>query len=134
MPMRILIVDDTTTARIFAQKCLANIGFHDAVFVQAVHGLDALQKTREMPPDLILTDLMMPEMDGETFLQELKADPALQHIPVLVVSSAGNLARKDILLAMGALDVLPKPFSTTQLYDVLKIFLEEGEGDDGWGE
>ncbi len=132
MPMRILIVDDTTTARIFAQKCLANIGLHDAEFIQAVHGIDALQKIRESPPDLILTDLMMPEMDGETLLKELKADPDLQAIPVLVVSSAGNMARKDALLAMGALDVLPKPFSTTEIYDVLKSFLEEEEGDDGW--
>ncbi len=132
--MRILIVDDTSTARIFAKKCLANIGFHDADFVQAEHGLDALEKIRESPPDLILTDLMMPEMDGETFLKTLKADPDLQHLPVLVVSSAGNIARKDALLAMGALDVLPKPFSTTEIYDVLKDFLEEEEDDDGWGE
>ncbi|PLX47539.1 MAG: response regulator [Desulfobulbaceae bacterium] len=134
MPLRILIVDDATTARIFAQKCLANIGFHDADFVQAVHGRDALAKIREMPPDLILTDLMMPEMDGESLLREIKADPALQHIPVLVVSSAGNIARKDALLAMGALNVVAKPFSTAELFDVLKAFLKDEEEDDGWGE
>ncbi len=134
MPMRILIVDDTTTARIFAKKCLTNIGLHDAEFMQAVHGIDALEKIRETPPDLILTDLMMPEMDGETFLKTLKEDPDLQHIPVLVVSSAGNMARRDALLAMGALDVLPKPFSTTEIYDVLKSFVQAEEDDDGWGE
>ncbi|MBU0680944.1 MAG: response regulator [Proteobacteria bacterium] len=134
MPMRILIVDDTTTARVFAQKCLANIGLHDAEFIQAVHGLDALKKIRENPPDLILTDLIMPEMDGETLLKELKNDADLNHIPVLVVSSAANVARKDALMAMGALDVLPKPFSTTEIYNVLKIFLEPKEGSDAWGE
>lgn len=134
MPMRILIVDDTTTARIFAQKSLANIGLHDAEFVQAVHGIDALEKIRQSPPDLILTDLMMPEMDGETLLKELKADPDLKHIPVLVVSSAGNLARKDALLALGALDVLQKPFSPTEIYDALKSLLDEEESDDDWGE
>ncbi len=132
--MRILIVDDTTTARIFAKKCLANIGFHAAEFVQAEDGIDALKKIRESPPDLILTDLMMPEMDGEAFLKTLKADSDLKNIPVLVVSSAANMARKDAVLAMGALDVLPKPFSTTEIYDVLKSFLEEEEGEDGWGE
>lgn len=134
MPMRILIVDDATTARVFAQKCMANIGLHDAAFVHAVHGIDALEKIRETPPDLILTDLMMPEMDGEIFLKTLKEDADLQHIPVLVVSSAGNMARKDALLAMGAFDVLPKPFSTTELYDVLKTFVHEEEDEDGWGE
>lgn len=132
MPMRILIVDDTNTARIFAQKCLANVGFNDAEFSQAKHGIDALEKIRKNPPDLILTDLMMPEMDGESLLKELKADPDLKHIPVLVVSSAGNMARKDALLALGALDVLPKPFSTTEIYNVLQSFLEEGEDEDGW--
>lgn len=134
MPLRILIVDDATTARLFAQKCLANIGFHDADFVQAVHGRDALVKIREMPPDLILTDLMMPEMDGESLLREIKADPSLQHIPVVVVSSAGNIARKDALLTMGALNVVAKPFSTAELFDVLKTFLKEEDEDDGWGE
>jgi two-component system chemotaxis response regulator CheY len=73
-------------------------------------------------------------MDGETFLKTLKADPDLQHLPVVVVSSAGNIARKEALLAMGALDVLAKPFSTSEIYDVLKGFLEEEEDDDGWGE
>ncbi len=132
--MRILIVDDTTTARLFAQKCLANIGFHDAEFMQAGHGIEALAKIRACPPDLILSDLMMPEMDGETFLKILKAEPALQDIPVLIVSSAGNPAHREILLAMGALDVLPKPFSTTEIYEVLKGFLTEEEDADGWGD
>jgi two-component system chemotaxis response regulator CheY len=133
--MRILIVDDTTTARIFAQKCLANIGFHDAEFMQAGHGIEALAKIRACPPDLILSDLMMPEMDGETFLKILKAEPDLQDIPVLIVSSAGNPAHRETLLAMGALDVLPKPFSTTEIYEVLKGFLnEEEEDEDGWGD
>ena len=45
--MKILIVDDTTTARIFAKKCLTGIGFHDAEFIQAKHGLDALEKLEE---------------------------------------------------------------------------------------
>ena len=132
--MRILIVDDTVTARVFAKKCLTNIGFHDADFDQAIHGIEALEKARVAKPDLILTDLMMPEMDGETLLKTLKEDPNLAHIPVLVISSAGNEASKDILVEMGAIDVLPKPFSTTEIYDVLKDFLEDQEDDDGWGE
>lgn len=134
MPLRILLVDDTSTARIFAKKCLTNIGLHDAEFIQAKNGIEALAAARQSPPDLILTDLMMPEMDGEALLRELKADAGLRHVPVLVVSSAGNVARKDALLAMGALDVLPKPFSTAEIYDVLKDFLEKKEGDDEWGE
>ncbi len=130
--MRILLVDDTLTARIFAKKCLMGIGFHDAEFIQAKHGVDALEKLAEGPVDLILTDLMMPEMDGETLLQEIKANPDLQDIPVIVVSSVGNMARKDALIEMGAQEVLGKPFSTTEIYDVLKGFLDEEDDDDEW--
>lgn len=130
--MRILLVDDTMTARIFAKKCLMGVGFHDAEFIQANNGVQALEKLKEGPVDLILTDLMMPEMDGETLLALLKEDPELAAIPVVVVSSAGNMARKDVLLEMGAHNVLPKPFSTTEIYDILKDFLEEEEDDDEW--
>lgn len=130
--MRILLVDDTMTARIFAKKCLKGIGFHEAEFIQAKNGLDALEKLAVEPVDLILTDLMMPEMDGETLLKELKANPDLQNIPVIVVSSASNMARKESLLALGAVDVLGKPFSTTEMFEIVKNFLDNEEDDDEW--
>jgi len=130
--MRILLVDDTMTARIFAKKCLKGIGFHDAEFIQAKNGMDALEKLAQGPAvDLILTDLMMPEMDGEELLKELKGNPAWQEIPVIVVSSAGNMARKESLLALGAKNVLGKPFSTTEMYEIVKDFLDE-EDEDEW--
>ncbi len=132
--MKILIVDDATTARIFAKKCLTGLGFHDAEFIQAKNGVDALKKLQENPVDLILTDLMMPEMDGETLLTQIKMTEQLQDIPVIVVSSAGNMARRDLLMEMGARDVLPKPFSTSEMFEVLKDFLEEEEDDDDWGD
>lgn len=132
--MKILIVDDATTARIFAKKCLTGIGFHDAEFIQAKHGIEALEKLKETHVDLILTDLMMPEMDGETLLTQIKMTEELQDIPVVVVSSAGNMARRKILMEMGAIDVLPKPFSTTEMFEVLKGFLDEEEEDDDWGD
>ncbi len=132
--MKILIVDDTTTARIFAKKCLTGIGFHGAEFIQAKNGIDALEKLNQHDVDLILTDLMMPEMDGETLLTQIKMTERLQDIPVVVVSSAGNLARRELLMEMGAMDVLPKPFSTSEMYEVLKGFLEEEEEDDDWGD
>jgi two-component system chemotaxis response regulator CheY len=132
--MKILIVDDATTARIFAKKCLTGIGFHDAEFIQAKHGLDAIEKLKDNRVDLILTDLMMPEMDGETLLTQVKMTEEWQDIPVVIVSSAGNAARRDLLMEMGAKGVLSKPFSTSEMFEVLKDFLEEEEDDDDWGE
>ncbi|MEN8258725.1 MAG: response regulator [Thermodesulfobacteriota bacterium] len=132
--MRILIVDDATTARIFAERYLNNIGFHDAEFIHAVDGEEGLEKAREKVPDFILTDLIMPVMDGEELLKELKADPALQHIPVLVMTSAGNDARIGSLLGMGASNVLAKPFSSSELYKAVKEVVDGMEEDDEWGE
>ena len=132
--MKILIVDDATTARIFAKKCLTGIGFHDAEFIQAKHGIEALEKLKEHDIDLVLTDLMMPEMDGETLLTQIKMTEQFQDIPVVIISSAGNMARKDILMEMGAKGVLPKPFSTSEMFEILKEFLEEEEDDDDWGD
>ncbi len=132
--MRILIVDDTSTARAFAERYLKNIGFHDAEFTHAVDGQDGLDKARENRPDLILSDLIMPVMDGEEFLKSLKADPAFQHIPVIIMTSAGNDARIDSLVGMGASSVLPKPFSSSELYEVIKEVVEGMEAGDEWGE
>ena len=130
--MKILIVDDATTARIFARKCLTGIGFHNAEFIQAKHGLEALEKLKENDIDLVLTDLMMPEMDGETLLTQIKMTEQFQDIPVVIVSSTGNMARKNLLIEMGAKDVLPKPFSTSEMFKVLKEFLEK-DNEEEWG-
>lgn len=128
--MNILIVDDTATARMFAKKCLTQVGFHDANFIMAKNGLEALAKLRSEEVDLILTDLMMPEMDGEELLMAIKQDEKFMEIPVVIVSSAGNKAKEELLLGMGALKVLTKPFSATEIFDILKTFLDEEEDDD----
>ncbi len=72
---RIAIVDDSATARLFIRRCLEIIGFFEADFIEAENGKDALTKIREEQPDLLITDLNMPLMDGETLLKWLKTSP-----------------------------------------------------------
>jgi two-component system, chemotaxis family, chemotaxis protein CheY len=120
---RIVIADDSATARMFIKRCLEIIGFGDADLVEAVNGKEALAKTKEAPTDLVITDLNMPVMNGETLLKWIAANPKLNQIPVLVVSSAGNPAKEAELLALGAIAILSKPLSPPSLLEKLEPFL-----------
>lgn len=108
---RILIVDDSNTARMVVRRCLEIAGFGDATFLEAENGKDALTILKQEPADLVVTDLNMPVMDGETFLRWVKGSPKTHDIPVVMISSAGNAAKEKQVLAMGALAVLGKPVS-----------------------
>lgn len=129
--MRIAIVDDSGTARMFIRRCLEIAGFQGAEIIEAENGKDALEKIRNAPVDLLLTDLTMPVMDGTTLLKWIKANPKMSELPVLVISSAGNPAKEVELKALGAIGVLDKPVSPAKLNMLLHNFLEKGgqEGD-----
>ena len=125
--MRIMIVDDSSCARMFIEKCLEIIGLVDAELFEAGDGKEALDKIKEQPLDLLITDLSMPVMDGESLLKWVKGTPELQDIPVLVISSAGNPAREKKLLELGAFAVLGKPVSPVMMLKTLEPLLEQKE-------
>lgn len=123
---RIVIVDDSGTARMFIRQCLEIIGFEGGRIIEAEHGRDALEKLKHGQADVVLTDLNMPVMDGETLLKWIKASPSLCELPVLVITSAGNPAKEEELLRIGALGVIAKPVSPAKLNTLLEPFLEKG--------
>ncbi|OGR01521.1 MAG: histidine kinase [Deltaproteobacteria bacterium RIFOXYD12_FULL_50_9] len=124
--MRIAIVDDSGTARMFIRRCLEMAGFEGAEIIEAANGKEALEKIRTAPVDLLLTDLTMPVMDGTTLLKWIKANPKLADLPVFVISSAGNPAKEKELMALGAMGVLDKPVSPAKLNGLLRAFCENG--------
>ncbi len=109
---RILLADDNADMRGYVQRLLAQACYE----VEAVaDGLAALQAARTSRPDLLLTDIMMPGLDGFGLVREFRADPALASVPILLLSArAGEEARIDGLQA-GADDYLIKPFSAREL-------------------
>ena len=127
--MRIMVVDDSSCARMFIEKCLEIIGLADSEIIVAGDGKEALDKLKEQPVDLLLTDLSMPVMDGESLLKWIKGTPELQDLPVLVISSAGNPAREKKLLELGAFAVLGKPVSPVTLLKTLEPLIEQKEED-----
>jgi len=122
---RIVIADDSATARMFIKRCLEIIGFGGAQLVEATNGKEALARVKEAPTDLVITDLNMPVMDGETLLKWINANPKLNEIPVLVISSAGTPAKEAELMELGALAILSKPVSPPALLEKLAPFLTE---------
>jgi CheY-like chemotaxis protein len=110
--LQILHVDDEEANRLLLARRLTQTGFQ----VTAVEGgREALEALKTMVFDLILLDLQMPDMDGKATLTKIKADSALQTIPVLMLTASS--AKEDVLecLELGACDYLIKPVHPAEL-------------------
>jgi adenylate cyclase len=105
-------VDDDAVGRSLLVRLLQQEG-HSAR--TAENGREALERMREEVSDLVLLDVVMPELDGIAVLGELKADPALQHVPVIMISALDELDSVVRCIETGAEDYLPKPFDPVLL-------------------
>lgn len=121
---KILVADDSMTARMILKRCLEMIGFKTAVFLEAQDGQEALEMAEREAPDLIVADLNMPRMDGESLLRALKAGPATQAIPVVIASSAVNAVKNERLKALGSHGIVAKPVSPATLRQALGALAE----------
>lgn len=108
MKAHILVVDDLEANRDMLARRLQQLGH---VVSCAESGWDALQQLANSAIDLVLLDLMMPEMDGIEVLQKIKANAHLLHLPVVMVSANDEMDNVVRCIEMGAEDYLPKPFN-----------------------
>ena len=115
MAYRVLLVDDSPAMRVFVQRVLRSSGFAVAECYEAGNGGEALELLRRQSVELILTDINMPQMDGEEFLRRLKADRKLRSIPVFVISTDATEQRIGHMLALGARGYITKPFLPEEL-------------------
>ncbi len=90
----------------------------------ASNGREGLQKAMEYIPDIILSDVMMPEMDGIAMLDKIKTDQRTSHIPVIMLTAKADIASKLVGLERGADDYLAKPFNEEELRVRLKKLVE----------
>lgn len=118
----ILVVDDQKHIRIVLEYNLKLDGFE--VYL-AADGHTGLKLARQICPDVILLDWMMPEMDGLKVLTELKHDDRTKHIPVFMLTAKGMLTDIKMAFDMGADDYITKPFDAIQLGKIIKEKLEE---------
>lgn len=117
---KILIVDDNSDLRKLLALVLKNSDYDT---VEAATGSDALKLARATHPDLILMDLFMPDVTGDEAMAWLKADPLTRNIPVIVTTAflSGSLVGRAI--AVGAAEVLYKPFHLKSLHVVMQRHL-----------
>ena len=118
----ILIADDNRVNRLLLGRGLEQEG-HTVVFAE--HGTEALELLRRRPFDLMLLDVLMPELDGYGVLEELQRDPHLRDIPVVVTSSLDELDSVVRCLEMGAEDYLTKPVNPVLLNARINASLEK---------
>ena len=116
----ILIVDDSSTART-AYKTLLERRGHRVLL--ADDGFKALEMLREVIPDLILLDLLMPGMAGYEVLKRIREELHITKVPIVVVTSVSEDASRYMVLDHGADDYLVKPFSYNEFFRVIERYL-----------
>lgn len=114
----ILIVDDSATSRMIIKRCIDIAGFHDITYHEAEDGVKAMSFLDNNHVDLVLTDLKMPKMDGNTFLKKLRAKEETKELPVIVISSMGNDVLESQLMEAGVLAIIRKPLSPAKVLEV----------------
>lgn len=116
---KILIVDDSATARMIIKRCFEIAGFHDSQYHEAEDGLKAVSFLKGNSVDLILSDLKMPKMDGNTFIRKLKMTEGTKNIPVVVISSMGGDITETQLQEAGVKAIIRKPLSPEKVVHAL---------------
>ena len=121
--LKFLVVDDFSTMRRIVKGLLKDMGCHDAE--EAEDGVQALVKLREQPFDFVVSDINMPNMTGFELLAAIKADSALKHLPVLMVTAEAR--KEDIVLAAktGAAGYIVKPFTKATLEEKVQKILQK---------
>lgn len=123
MKPTILVADDEPSIVLSLQVLLQKAGFDVRI---ARNGEEALQSVEANPPDLILLDAMMPKRDGFDVCQSLRANPAYQTLPIIMLTAKSRDVERQKGMALGATDYVTKPFSTRDLVATVRKYLEPG--------
>jgi two-component system chemotaxis response regulator CheY len=119
---KILVVDDTILTQRLLEVMLRRIN-HSTI--SALNGLEALVCLNETSFDLIITDINMPEMDGLSFLDELRADSRHKDVPVIVMTASGLPYIPRMVTQKGATIFLAQPFSSRELTEAVTKCLDK---------
>jgi len=121
---RILIVEDNGDMRDFLRRVLARHGY---AHLEAADGIEGMEIAQRDHPDLILMDMSLPELDGFEATRRLKANPNVQHIPIVAVTAHARPADEKRALEAGCDAYLSKPYSLREFLDAVQRFLPSSE-------
>ncbi len=122
MKGKILIVEDD---RFLRELMVRKLKMADFEVIEAEDGQEGLKKIKEEKPNLVLLDLILPEMDGFEVLEQKRKDEEIKDIPVIILSNLGQKEEIDRGLQLGAKDYLVKAhFSPSEIVEKVKLFLQ----------
>jgi two-component system chemotaxis response regulator CheY len=117
MMQTILTVDDSRTMRDMLRMALAEAGFN---VLQAVDGVDGLEVLQRSTPDVIVTDINMPKMDGFGLIEAVRKDNRYRKVPILVLTTESDAVKKQRAKEAGATGWIVKPFEPTKLIAAIR--------------
>ncbi len=118
----VLVVDDSETLR---RICAFNLKKSGFTVLEAIDGIDALDKMRANQVDIVILDIMMPRLDGFGVLREMKRDKSLKSIPVIMLTAKGGEDDEKVAIKFGATAFLTKPFSPRELVSKVKELIND---------
>lgn len=121
MAKKFLIVDDSASMRQLIAFAVKDAG-HEPLLAE--NGREALEKARGTKVDLVITDLNMPEVDGITLIRELRAMADYKFVPILMLTTESQVAKREEGRAAGASGWIVKPFSSEKLIAVVNKFVK----------
>ena len=120
---RILIADDSATIRKMVRASLQSL--EDAEFLEASNGLEAIEQLAVVPVQLVVLDLNMPDMHGIEVLRFVRRHQQYRDVPVIVLTTRGDDASRDIATEAGATTYMTKPFAPQALASTARTLLTE---------
>ena len=115
---KVVIVDD----ELYIRRLVSNALSRDYVVLEASDGEEAIDITRRQHPDLILMDVLMPNLDGYTACYEIKRDETTRAIPVVMLTGIGHELNGKLAQEIGADGYITKPFELQELLDTVKLY------------
>ena len=126
----VLVIDDDAPIRLL---CRVNLEAEKMEVIEAVDGASGLARAKEEKPDVVLLDVMLPEMDGWQVAERLLEEPDTADIPIVFLTARAELRDRARGLEIGGIDYLTKPFNPVELAPLVRDLLERvarGERDD----
>lgn len=117
MGTKVLAVDDSRTMRLMIEQCLSGAGFD---VVTAEDGADGVERLRESNPDVVITDINMPVMDGFEFIENVRGGEFSSRLPILVLTTESDAEKKARARDAGATGWIVKPFDPEKLVGAVK--------------
>ncbi|MDO5612167.1 MAG: response regulator [Paracoccus sp. (in: a-proteobacteria)] len=120
---RIMVIEDEDNIAIALDYLLSREGYDHSRLATGAGAVDAIRAER---PDLVLLDVMLPEVSGYQIVQDLRADPDLKSVRVLMMTARGSVVERRKGLALGADGFIAKPFELSELRAEMTRLLEQG--------